>query len=396
MTVAVFWTAVASLLYTHVGFPALVLVRAALRPRPCREADVTPAVTIVVVARNEAASIGRKLESTAALDYPRDRLEVLVVSDGSHDATAAIAAGHAPLVRVLDLPRVGKHAALAAGAAEATGEVLVFSDANSTFSVGALRALVRPFADPEVGGVAGDQRYTSAPDTNGVAAGERSYWNFDRLLKRAESRAGNVISATGSIYAVRRSLFRPPPSGVTDDFAVSTAVIEQGRRLVFAPDAVAYEPVAGARDREFARKVRIVTRGLRGVGERRALLDPRAYGFYSVQLLSHKLLRRAMAFPLAALATTSLPLSRRGGLYRAATGAQTAFYALAAAGLALDGTRVGTSRPLALPAYACLVNGAAVVAVWNLIRGRRIDVWEPRRGEGDAREAAPVALEPVR
>src|SRR5206468_3760539 len=142
------------------------------------------------------------------------------------------------------------------------------------------------------------------------------YWAIDRALKQAESRAGSVISATGAIYAVRRELFREIPEGVTDDFATSTGVIAQGHRLVFAAGATAYEPVGPTREVEFGRKVRVMTRGLRGVIVRRELLDPRRHGFYSVQLASHKVLRRLMAVPLAILAISAARLRRQGLLFR--------------------------------------------------------------------------------
>jgi hypothetical protein len=234
----------------------------------------------------------------------------------------------------------------------------------------ALRALVAPFADPEVGGVAGDQRYQA---TAGEGAGERGYWSYDRALKRAESRGGNVISATGALYAIRRELFRPVPAGVTDDFAVSTGVICAGRRLVFAPDAPAYEPVGASSEVELGRKVRIMTRGLNGVLVRRELLDPRRHGFYALQLVSHKVLRRLMAVPLLVMAMAGARLGRG---YRAVTAAESTVLALGAAGLAL-GDR--GRRVLALPAYFCLVNLASLRAVANVARRRPIDRWEPRR-----------------
>ena len=265
--------------------------------------------------------------------------------------------------------------------AEACGEVLVFSDANSVFAANALLALVRPFADPNVGGVAGDQRYVADPEFDAAGSGEQGYWDFDRTMKRAESLADNVISATGAIYAVRAALVGPVPEGVTDDFYTSTGVIARGFRLVFAPDAVAFEPVARSAGLEFGRKVRVITRGLRAVVLRRALLDPRAHGVYSAQLFAHKVLRRLMVFPLAAIALTSPLLWRRGTVYRAATLAQTGLYGLGALGLALADKPLGRRKLLALPAFFCFVNAAALRAAWNLARGRRIDRWEPRRAE---------------
>ncbi len=372
----IFWGGAATLAYSTVGFPLVVLVRGALFRRDHRSAPITPTVSLIVSAHNEADAIGLKLDNLLELDYPPDRVEIIVASDGSDDGTNLLVSGYEPRgVRLLELPRLGKARALNAAVEQAEGEIVVFSDANSLFAPGSLRALVAPFADPAVGGVAGDQRYLPADG----ALGERSYWDYDRVLKIYESRAGNVISATGAIYAIRRDLFEPVPEAVTDDFVISTGVIERGRRLVFAPDAIAYEPVSASNRAEFGRKVRIMTRGFRSVIERRALLDPRRHGFYAVQLFSHKVLRRLMALPLAAVALGSLTLAREGRVYRAALVAQLGFYAAATVGLVAREPRLRRHPAFALPAFFCLVNWAALVAALNVVRGRRIDRWEPAR-----------------
>lgn len=380
MSRLLFWGAAALISYTYAVFPVLVLARARLRPRGHQSAPITPTITVVIAAHEEEAVIGDKVENLLGLDYPGDRLQLLIASDGSTDGTVAAARARGDeRVEVLDLPRTGKAGALNSAVARATGEILVFSDANSMFAPDALRRLAAPFADPSVGGVAGDQRYLPDADDGGVAKGERGYWDLDRAIKQAESAAGNVISATGAIYAVRRSLFGPVPDGVTDDFATSTAVIAQGRRLIFAPDAIAYEAVGGSAEIEYGRKVRVMTRGLNGVVLRRALLDPRRHGFYAVQLLSHKVLRRLMAVPLLVLAATALRLARRGPFYLAAATAQTAVYALGAAGLLLGRRAISRHRLLALPAYFCLVNLASLQAAANVVRRRPVDRWQPRR-----------------
>jgi len=391
--IVAFWVAVGLIAYTLAGFPLLVLLRGALMHHPVQSGEETPTVSVVVAAHNEVDQIGQRLENLLSLDYPPGQLQIIVASDGSDDGTPAVAAavarrGGGARVAVLDLPRVGKAAALNAAVEKAAGEVLVMTDANSVFSEQAIRALVRPLADPRVGGVAGDQRYAANPSEAGIARGERSYWDFDRLLKEAESRAGNVISATGAIYAIRRSLFVPVRPDVTDDFYESTGVIEQGKRLVFAPDAVAFEPVSTATGAEFGRKVRIMTRGLRGVLARRRLLNPFRYGFYAVQLASHKLLRRQMALPLMLLLGSSIALWGRGPAFAALAIAQAALYAAGALGIALQGTVIGRNPLLAIPAFFCLVSAASVVATWNVIRGRRIERWQPRRSGSVTRSAS--------
>jgi len=231
---------------------------------------------------------------------------------------------------------------------------------------------------------------------DGIAQGERGYWDLDRQLKLAESRAGNVVSATGAIYAIRRELFRPVIPGVTDDFITSVGVVDQGKRLVFAEDAVAFEPPARSGGDEFGRKVRIMTRGLRGTIVMRRLMDPRRTGFYAIQLAWHKVLRRLMVVPLIGLFVSSLALVRGGPLYALAAAAQLAGYALGVAGLALRGRPAGRSKALSLPAFFMLVNGAALKAVIDIARGRRIERWDPiRNAEADQPPAIPEPLPPA-
>jgi cellulose synthase/poly-beta-1,6-N-acetylglucosamine synthase-like glycosyltransferase len=379
-----FWAAASLIGYTYAAFPLLVLARARLRPRPVAAGPITPTVSIIIAAYNEEQVIGEKVANLLALDYPADRVQVIVASDGSADGTVAAAraaaqeGGHERLT-VLDLPRTGKAGVLNRAVAEASGDILVFSDANSMFAADALRELVAPFADPSVGGVAGDQRYLPDGGLSGSASGERGYWDIDRMIKQAESTGGNVISATGAIYAIRRSLFTTVPEGVTDDFATSTAVIAHGHRLVFAPSAAAYEPVGASAAVEYGRKVRVMTRGLNGVVARRALLNPRRHGFYAVQLFSHKVLRRLMAIPLLMLLASTLRLARRSPFYALLALAQSGLYGLGAAGLALGRRPLGRHRLLAMPAYFCLVNIASLQALLNVLRRRSVNRWEPRR-----------------
>ena len=377
-----FWSSVALIVYTYVGFPVISWIRSRVWKRPYIQEDITPSVSVLIAAHNEEQSIGEKVRNVLNVDYPADQLQVIVASDGSTDRTlmAAQQSGE-NRVTVLDLPRAGKAAALNEGILHCDGEIVVFSDANSMFAVDAIRRIVRSFADPDVGGVAGDQRYSTGASDSAAADGERSYWGFDRQMKLWQTVSGNVTSATGAIYAVRRSLFVPVVEGVTDDFITSTAVIDQGCRLVFDQTAAAYEPVAKSSGVEFGRKVRVITRGLRGVLLRRALLNPFRTGFYSLQLFSHKVLRRQMVFPILTLLICSLLLSGSSSLYLAAAALQLTFYCVAAVGPLAGRFQSRMTKIISLPWFFCMVNFACVVATWRSLSGQQIVLWDPQRSD---------------
>jgi len=392
------WMMVSLLAYIYLGFPLLVYLRARFFLRPIRAADGTPTLSMLIACHNEAGQIEAKLENVLSLDYPVACLQVVVASDGSTDTTeslieAFIGRGVGPLCQLLRLPRGGKARALNAAAAVATGEIWVFTDANSILREDALRALVRPFADPEGGGVAGDQRYVKATHWSGLQAGEYDYWSHDRWLKTQLSRGGSVTSATGALYAIRRDCFQPLGDGMTDDFLASTRVVAAGKRLVFAPDAVACETVALTGRDEFLRKVRLMSRGLRGVLAMRRLFNPFRYGFYSLQLLSHKVLRRWAVFAWLSLLLLSLLLWDAGWVYRTIclTFMLVLIWALVgclaiAAGWHAQGRL--TRRLLTWPAFFLIANTAALLATWKLMRGQRFDLWQPRRGKGTEVQAS--------
>jgi len=281
-------------------------------------------------------------------------------------------------VKLLSYTRRGKIPALNDAVQHASGEILVFTDANSDFDPEALQNLVRHFADPTIGCVAGNQVYSKGKKSGSAAAGEKSYWNYDRILKEAESAAGNAISATGAIYAIRHQLFQRVPSGVTDDFTISTRVILQGFRLVFDKDAIASEPVAGKPKAEFRRKVRVMTRGFRAVWTVKALLNPAKYGFYSVQFFSHKLLRRLVAFPILLLLLLTPLLWQQGGWLADLAVVQWIFYLSAFAGVLFE-DRLGKYKAFSIPLFFCLANVAAINAALNFLSGRTIETWDSPR-----------------
>lgn len=378
--VVCFWLAAALLIHAYAGFPALLALAGRVLDRRVAQADATPSLTLIIAAYNEEECIARRLENALAADYPAAALEVIVASDGSTDATNDIVAAFASRgVRLLALPRRGKIFALNDAVACARGDVLVFSDANTMMERGALRAIARNFADPAVGGVAGNTGYRVPEQGDAAGRGESLYWRYDTALKVLESRTGSVVSAHGGLYAIRRSLHAPlADAAVTDDFMISTGVIARGYRLVFERDARAWELPAATSGGEFRRRIRLMTRGWRAVASRRALLDPRRHGFYSVVLLSHKVLRRLVPVALLVMLASASALGE-SAFYRGVTVAFGLLFATAAAGFLTRNAAAGRSRLLFAPYYFCLANTAALAALYRFATGERISRWEPQR-----------------
>ena len=369
----------ASVATIYMGLPMLLAVRARFRPQPWQAIGTPPTrITVVIAAHNEEASIAGKLDNLAELSGEWE-LDVIVASDGSGDATVAIARGHVSLPTVLDLERGGKASALNAALEIAEGEVVVFSDANSRLEGDALEHLLAPFADPDVGGVAGDQRYSSG--STSTARGERDYWSYERNLKRLESAIGSVVSSTGTLHAIRRDLIDRVPPDVTDDFYLSTGVITRNRRLVFAPAAIAWEQPNDDASAEYRRRVRIISRGLTGVARRRELLDWREHGWYSLVLFVHKVARRLVFLPMLAAAAGGWLVRKETGLWRVLTLGQVVFYGAASLGAAAPRHPLGRNRLASLTSHFCAANLAAAHAVLNVARGRTFVTWEPERTE---------------
>lgn len=372
-----FWASAGWVAHTYAGFPILVAFRGLLRHRPLASGESLPSITVVVAAYNESATIIEKLANTLAMEYPPESLEVIVASDGSEDGTNELVAQFGRGVRLLALPRLGKNGALTRAAGDANGEILVFTDADTMLTKRTLLHIAVPFADPDVGGVAGERRHghESKPGRSAADQGKR-------LLRKLMSRAGNVTSAEGQIYAVRRELFQPVPENVLDDFWISTRVIAAHRRLVYEPEAASY-PLAGATvvRRPFERKVRMNGPLFRAFWLGRDLFNPAEHGFYSLQLISHKLLRRLLFVPLIGLAVTAPGLRSRGRVYRAAALAQGALHGAALVGMFLRGTRLGRLPPLRAALRFDESNVAAAVALLQQLRGMRPrdDMWEPQR-----------------
>ena len=379
--ITIFWLSLALLIYVYAGFPLLVAAAGILRKRNIRKREITPKLSLIIAAYNEEDGIGEKLNTLLKADYPSEALEIIVASDGSDDGTESIVSEYESKgVRLLSLPRRGKIYALNDAVASATGEILVFTDANSILELDALKKLARNFADPDVGGVCGCMKYRKRNQLDSSNRGEILYWFYELWLKQKETQTGSIVSASGAFYAIRRELYQlPPNAGMTDDFIISTAVIEQGSRLVFESDACVWEETAPSTEAEFGRKIRLMTRGLWAVYQRRKLLNPFRYGFYSILLFSHKILRRCTPIFLILMLISNLFIMPVKSLYFSTFYSQVAFYVLAAIGYAIRDIPLGKFKIFYIPFYYCLANAAALVAITKFIGGKRIELWQPQR-----------------
>jgi len=369
----IFWTAVACAVYTYLGYPALLAAIARLRPRPIRRRPIRPSVSILIVAHNEAAWIGRKIESCLALDYPDGRLEIVVASDGSTDATPAIVRTYEPRgVRLVAFElRRGKPSVLNAVIPKLCGEIVLLADARQTFDRDALTALVANFADPEVGAASGELVVRSTAELP-VADGVGFYWRYEKVIRRLESRYDSTVGTTGAVYALRRPLFEPIPNDtLLDDVLIPMRLARRGYRVVFEPQARAWDEAAATAQQEFARKVRTIAGNFQLFVNHRWLLSPWRNRLW-VQTLSHKALRLlAPAFLVAILAANvalyGMPF------YRATLTVQGLFYLAAALGHVTGGRR--TSRWLTVPYAFCFLNVITVVSFYRFITARQAVTW---------------------
>jgi cellulose synthase/poly-beta-1,6-N-acetylglucosamine synthase-like glycosyltransferase len=373
---AILWTGGFLLAYTYLGYPLLIWAGASLRPRLLRRHDHEPTVSVLVVAQNEAPRIERRIENLLRLDYPPERLEVLVVSDGSTDSTEGRARPYeAKGVRVIGFPRRrGKPAVLNELVPQARGQIVVLADARQEFEAGTLRALVAAFADPSVGAVSGE--LILSPNAGGTAVGEGVgfYWRYEKFIRRNESRVDSTVGATGAIYAIRKELFAPiPEDTVLDDVLIPVLIAARGYRAVFEPTARAYDRAAATAADEFRRKVRTIAGNFQLFARNPWLLDPRRNRLWA-QTISHKGLRLLTPVLLTAALTANVLLAQ-SAVYRGTLAVQLAFYAAAVTGRALRNVR-GTIPLLTVPYLICLLSWATVVAFMRFASGRQSATWE--------------------
>jgi cellulose synthase/poly-beta-1,6-N-acetylglucosamine synthase-like glycosyltransferase len=314
-------------------------------------------------------------------------LEIIVASDCSSDSTDAIAASFAPHgVRLhRQTQRLGKTAAQNAAVELARGEIILFSDATTLYRPDVLKAMMRNFADPTIGCVAGQLIYVD-PSNSSVGHGAVSYWGYEVFLKRHESNVRSLIGVSGCLYAVRRSAYVPLYHEACSDFIIATKMVEQGLRAVYESQAICEEETNRRADKEFVMRVRVITQTYNDLWRHRHMLNPLRAGIYAVELFSHKVMRYLVPVFLGVIFVSSLLLAFVSSFYLLVFLAQVAFYLLAFAGYLLQ--RFGiNARVLALPHYFLLANLAAVFAFFKFLRGERYARWEPIRDVGQLTQA---------
>ena len=368
-----FWVSTGLLAYTQVGYPLALGVASALRRRPQGEPRMRPpeSVALIVAAHNEEDVIEARVANALALDWPRERLEVVVACDGCSDATAerARAAG---ADRVLELPRGGKVRAQDAGVEATTGELLAFSDANASWAPDALRELSGAFADPEVGYACGQVRFIRA---EGGENEEGAYWRYEMWVRERESELRSVTAGNGAIYATRREAYIHVHPGMDHDLSFPFNMVKRGWRAVYVKRALATEKMVATIEGEYSRKRRMMSHGAWPIVFRGGLADPRGYDLaYGAMIVSHRLLRYATPLLHLLALGSSVRLARRGGVYAGALAVQAAVLAAAA---------VAPQTPARAPKiarYYVLTTASLALGLLDWLRhGTRVG-WSPEEG----------------
>ena len=373
MLAAIFWICAGSIVYTHLGYPLVLRALVALRRHPTLHPGTwakPPRVSLIVAAFDEEAVIAAKVANTLALDYPRERLELIVASDGSGDATVerARAAG-ADLV--LELPRGGKVAAQNAAAERACGEILAFSDANSIWAPDALRRLVEPFADPAVAYACGQVRFLDPGGSNL----EGSYWRYEMAVRELESGLAGVTAGNGAIYAVRGDSYIPLPVAGSHDLSFPFLLAKGGKRSLYVPWARAEEKIVPTLEGELARKRRMMV-GIWDIVVREGMLRPGGYPpLYAFEIASHRLLRYVTPLLHVVALAANLALLGQGWVYTLTLAAQLALLAGALLG------RVLPLAPLRIARYYVLTTASIAFGLWDRMRrGASVGAWDKAEG----------------
>jgi len=374
----IFWASAGMLMYVYLGYPALLVLLASFCRRPSKQPGYYPTISVLIAAYNEETHIGQKLAETLALEYPLDKMEILVVSDGSADRTDEIVKScQDPRVKLLRIDaRRGKTNAQNEGVKQCRGEVIVFSDATAVYHPKALQYLACHYEDAQVGAVSGRYQYFDPQGESPTGLGSVAFWNYENLIKKLQSRISTLTGCSGCIYSVRKSIYTPLPAASCSDLVEPLHVVRNGYRVMFEDRALAYEETTKSSGEEFGMRVRVVTRGIRGILSVHELLNFWKHGWISFQLISHKVLRWLVPFSLIVLLLSNAALVKIP-VYRLLFVLQILFYSFGLLSMLIPLHR--RWKPLGIPLYFCTLNAAALFGIFEILRGQKYVVWETIR-----------------
>jgi cellulose synthase/poly-beta-1,6-N-acetylglucosamine synthase-like glycosyltransferase len=367
--------------YTYIGYPLILALASLVAARPVKREDIFPVVSVIISAYNEEKNIESKINNLLALDYPRDKMEVIIGSDGSTDDTYRLIKKYAEENKIrytVSFQRIGKPAMINKMAKDAQGDIFIFADARQRFERDSIKQLVRCFADEEVGAASGE--LIIEDKETGTGRGMGLYWQYELALRKMESDIGSITGATGAIYAVRKSLFRYLPEDILlDDVYTPMNVFMQGKRVIFEPAARAYDTVSETTQKEFVRKVRTLAGNFQIFAQFPEALNLFKKGWAAFQLISHKLMRLFVPYFLILALFSNFFILKNGSFYVLALFLQIIFYGTAFMCYALEqmGAKIqGALRLAYVPYEFCVLNYAAIVALYAYRSGRAGVQWE--------------------
>lgn len=377
LLVFIFWSSLTLIIYSYLIYPLILFFFS--KTRKIKEKfsfEFEPTVTLLISAYNEEKAIKDKIINSLAIDYPKEKMQIIVASDGSKDTTIDIVKQFYPYgVELFELEtNQGKTILQNEAIKHAKGDIVVFSDANAMYKKDAVKHLVKHFLDPNIGCVCGELKYINSA-SKGSGEGEGLYWKYEKFLKRMESITGNILGANGSIYAIKREYYVPLPGDIISDFVEPLEIIKKGYRAVYEPKAISSEETASTYNKEFKRKVRIITRSIRGLFYIKELLNPFRDFSMAFKLVSHKLLRWLIPIFQIILFITNIMILNINITYHILFYCQIIFYCLACIGIT-TGTK---NKFFYVPSYLCMVNFAAFLGIINYILGKKAISWSPVR-----------------
>ena len=377
----IFWLCILLVFYSYFGYGIvlyfIIKLKRLFKKQITLDLKYQPKVTLLIAAYNEESYIKEKIENSLAVDYPKDKIDFLFVTDGSDDSTPEIIKSYPEIRLMHKAERQGKIMAVERSMPEVRGEIVVFTDANTLLNKEAIKNIVRHFSNKKVGVVSGEKRILNRAVDEAAGAGEGFYWKYESKLKKWDDELYSVMGAAGELFAIRTSLFEPiPKDSLIEDFYMSFKIVQKGYKIAYEPEAYALEEPSASVKEELKRKIRIAAGGIQSIVRLKALLNPFKYGVITFQYVSHRVLRWTLA-PLAlpAIFIINTFLLDKGVAYQLLFIGQVSFYLAALLGLLLEKKHIRL-KPLFIPYYFCMMNYAVFAGFRRYMKGSQSVLWE--------------------